>query len=191
MIQPAGPRVRRRGHDHARLRALLVLIILILIAAGVVYWALQRPTSTKGAAPTRLPCPSSSASVGARAPIASVHVQVLNSTTRTGLAGSVSNSLKARGFPVTGVGNDPTAYAGTAEVRYGPAGLSAARTVALQVPGAKLVADKRTGTGVDLILGRQYQRLSTAAEILKATKTQTKVTTKTAASCPPTSSPAR
>lgn len=197
MIQPTGQRARRRGHDHARLRALLVLVVLILIAAGVVYWALQRPDGTKTATPTRRPCPSSSASVGARAPIASVHVQVLNSTTRTGLAASVSTSLKARGFPVAGVGNYPTAYAGTAEVRYGPAGLSAARTLLLQVPGAKLVADKRTGTGVDLVLGRHYQRLSTAAEILKATKTHTKTKaqtqgrTQTSASCSPASSPSR
>lgn len=171
MMQPAGPRARRRGLDRARLRALIVLVLLMLIAAAVVYWAvgLGAP-SKKSAAPAHSPCPTTSASAVGRAPIASVRVRVLNSTNRSGLAAMVRTMLKARGFPVTGIGNDPSAYAGTAQVRYGPAGRSAARTVLLQVPGAALAADKRAGAGVDLVLGQQYQRLSTAAEIVKASR---------------------
>lgn len=149
-----------------------MLLVLIAIAGAAVYWAfLRTPPGTTNAAPTKSPCPTLSASAPSTAPIKSVHVQVLNSTNQPGLAGKVSSLLKARGFPVTGVGNDSSAYAGTAEVRYGVAGLAAARTVVLQVPGARLVADKRTGAGVDLVLGQRYQRLSTAAEIVKAAKT--------------------
>lgn len=163
-----GGRSRRTDRrDPARWRALTVLGVLAVITVGLVVWAWGRgPAPQPAAGPVATPCPTGSAALAALAP-RSVSVRVLNATNRTGLAGSVASQLKARGFGVSGVGNTGPITA-PAEVRYGPAGQAAAALVARQVTGAKLVADGRSGAGVDLVLGNAFGQLAPAGQTATA-----------------------
>lgn len=100
-----------------------------------------------------------------------VQVRVYNATAREGLARRVAGELTGRGYAIVATDNDPLSgirpVDGTAEVRYGAAGARAAALVRRQVPGAMLYKDAREGSIVDLVLGAQFQRLSTPAELAR------------------------
>lgn len=86
-----------------------------------------------------------------------VRVNVFNTTFRTGLAKSAASEVAARGFHIGKVGNDPSKVVlDVAEIRYGEDGEPAARLLARQVAGAKLVRDNRVGATVDLALGNLF-----------------------------------
>jgi LCP family protein required for cell wall assembly len=88
-------------------------------------------------------------------PPASVAVDVLNGTGTTGLAGTVADLMRAQGFGVGAVGNEPGTVNETV-VRYGPGVLEPARTVAAAVPGAVLEASDSIGDTVQLVIGPGY-----------------------------------
>jgi hypothetical protein len=96
-----------------------------------------------------------------------VSVNVYNTTYKTGLAKVVADQLKARGFKVKDVSNDPqrTLQMGTAIIRYGDEGDLAAALLQEHVPGAQLVKDGRAGRGVDLVLGNAYAALTDPANV--------------------------
>jgi len=91
-----------------------------------------------------------------------VKVNVYNASTRNGLARRVAAEMKDRGFVVGTIANDPLhrSVKTSAEVRYGTKGKAGAELVSSEVPGAKLVADKRKDATVDLVLGASYAQLS-------------------------------
>lgn len=131
---------------------------------------------------TTLPtCPPATA-----APVtaADVHVNVYNSTSRSGLAATVATALGKRSFVVETVANDPlhANVTGTALVRYGSEGVEAAKLVRAQVPEATMRHDKRKGTDVDLVLGDAFRRLAPAAAPTTASPSPT-------ARCTPASTP--
>ena len=64
-------------------------------------------------------------------------VNVLNGTGTTGLAATVAEAMRAQGFVVGTVGNEPGTV-NESVVRHGPNVLEQARTVAAAVPGAVL-----------------------------------------------------
>ena len=85
-------------------------------------------------------------------PPAQVTVDVLNGTGTTGLAATVADSLRAEGFKVGSVGNEPgTVNEGV--VRHGPNVGEQARTVAAAVPGAVLQPSDAIGDTVQLVIG--------------------------------------
>jgi LCP family protein required for cell wall assembly len=88
-------------------------------------------------------------------PPASVAVDVLNGTATTGLAGTVADLMRAQGFGVGAVGNEPGTVNETV-VRYGPGVLEPARTVAAAVPGAVLEPSDSIGDTVQLVIGPGY-----------------------------------
>ncbi|MEU3252931.1 LytR C-terminal domain-containing protein [Streptomyces sp. NPDC006997] len=99
-----------------------------------------------------------------------ITVNVLNATTRTGLAQKTADELKKRGFKIGEVGNATKEYdkkVKGAGVVLGPA---AALDTALPVLGAQLpAAERRTDAqrkdvAVDLIIGDGFRRLATAPE---------------------------
>lgn len=92
---------------------------------------------------------------------AEVTVNVYNTTYKTGLAKTVAGDVKARGFKVKDVSNDPqqTMQLGTAVIRYGPEGDLAAALLKGHVPGAELLKDDRLGTRLDLVIGNAYTDL--------------------------------
>ncbi|MGC4932736.1 envelope integrity protein Cei [Gordonia sp. DT30] len=100
----------------------------------------------------------------APAPLSTFQVRVLNASTQRGEAQLVSNDLTAQGFTPAGdsaYGDDPV-YPGhdlncVAQIRFGPAGKSAAAAVWLAIPCAQLVNDGRRGTDVDVALGQYYK----------------------------------
>ncbi|MFF8672197.1 LytR C-terminal domain-containing protein [Streptomyces sp. NPDC015242] len=95
-----------------------------------------------------------------------ITVNVLNATTRSGLAKKTADELKKRGFKIGDVGNAPKEYdkkvKGTG-VLLGPA---SARDTALPVLGTQLPgAERRTeaardGAAVDLLIGDAFKELA-------------------------------
>ena len=92
---------------------------------------------------------------------ASFTVNVMNATGRNGVAGLVASGLAKRKFTVGGISNAPESWYVTqsAVVHHGPDGLDQALLTASQIPGAKLFADSRKGTSVDVVVGLGYQSL--------------------------------
>jgi len=119
------------------------------------------PTPTHTAKLAPLPQPSG------------VTVNVLNATTRGGLAKSTADELAKRGFKVSKFGNAPTPYdkkvTQTALVVAGPAGEAAAREAGTQVAGSTVKIDPtRKDNTVDLMIGNGFSALATPADAAKA-----------------------
>lgn len=97
------------------------------------------------------------------APVPPQHavVRVLNANGERGEAGIVMTGLADLGFvPAAEPTNDPLHPAFDlhchGEIRFGPAGQAAARTLSLAVPCAELVRDTRPDEVVDLALGTEF-----------------------------------
>lgn len=91
-----------------------------------------------------------------------IPLRVLNASTVTGQAKTVTDELRDAGFTAIGQqGNDPLYPASDlhcyGEIRYGWAGLAEARTVLIIAPCAQLVRDERSDNSVDLALGALYK----------------------------------
>ncbi|MCZ2827849.1 LytR C-terminal domain-containing protein [Modestobacter sp. VKM Ac-2986] len=89
-----------------------------------------------------------------------VTVDVLDAT-GTGRTAEVADGLAAGGFRIGARGVEPGAVDRTV-VRYGPAALEPARTVATAVPGAVLVETAAVGAAVQLVVGPDYTGLAAA-----------------------------
>lgn len=92
---------------------------------------------------------------------AGIPVRVLNATDRSGLAAQIASGLQAQGFSLAAaVGNDQLHPRGSmrcvGQIRFGPNGVEAARTLSLVVPCAQLVRDDRADNTVDLALGMAF-----------------------------------
>jgi len=97
-----------------------------------------------------------------------VTVNVYNTTYRTGLAKTVADDVRARGFTVKDVANDPlrTMQLGTAVIRYGEQGDLAAALLKGYLPvGTQLVRDARAGASVDLVIGNAFTSLVPQSEV--------------------------
>lgn len=107
-----------------------------------------------------------------------VLLTVFNASTVRGQAKAVADELRAAGFEsMLASGNDPLYPASdlgcVAQIRFGPAGAAAARTVLLVTPCAQLVVDSRVDDSVDLALGGRYIYDSVSQDVkdqLKAIK---------------------
>jgi hypothetical protein len=101
---------------------------------------------------------------------ARVTVNVFNSTKTAGLAGDTAQSLKARGFTINKVANDPVGKVlpGVGEIRYGATGALGAQLLTYYFPGAVLVDDGRKGKRVDVSLGRGFVEIPSEAEVAAA-----------------------
>ncbi|HOZ58843.1 envelope integrity protein Cei [Nakamurella multipartita] len=94
---------------------------------------------------------------------------VFNASSVRGQAKAVADELRAAGFEsMLASGNDPLYPASdlncVAQIRFGPAGAAAARTVLLVAPCAQLVVDSRVDDSVDLALGGRYIYDSVSSE---------------------------
>jgi len=160
-----GPNAAPRARYTLRLRRALPALVCLLVLcalAGLTWLKVIDQVDDRVAA----------AACGSR-PVDSskVQVRVYNATAREGLARKVAGQLVGRGYAIVATDNDPLSgvrpVEGAAEVRYGPAGARAAALVRRQVPGARLYKDAREGPIVDLVLGDQFRRLSTPAELAR------------------------
>jgi hypothetical protein len=159
--------------------AIIFLVALSLVSALVWWRVLNRADSTASpstGSTAATACATPTKSVTLPAP-ANVVVTVLNATGTAGLAGNVSDQLKARGFQVGSPGNDESGRTETAttEVRYGPAGATAGQLVQIFLPGSKLVQTTVTTADVTVSVGTTFVALATpeqvAAGVAAATKT--------------------
>lgn len=157
----APPRAKHTFRLRRALPALVVLIVLSALA-GLTWLRVIDQVDDRVAAAACQPEQVSSSKV---------QVRVYNATAREGLARRVAGQLTGRGYAIVATDNDPLSgirpVEGTAEVRYGTAGARAAALVRRQVPGATLYQDAREGSVVDLVLGAQFTRLSTPAELAR------------------------
>jgi LCP family protein required for cell wall assembly len=92
---------------------------------------------------------------------AGVALDVLDATGGDRTA-EVADGLAAEGFQVRVRGTEPGAVDRTV-VRYGPAALEPARTVAAAVPGSVLLETDQVGGGVQLVIGADYTGLAPVA----------------------------
>ncbi|MEU0474573.1 LytR C-terminal domain-containing protein [Streptomyces olivaceus] len=126
-------------------------------AAGAAGCATASPKASAPPAAAKLPKPGQ------------VTVNVLNATTRSGLAQKTADELKKRGFRVGDVGNAPKEYdkkVDGAGLLLGPAASQKTSLTVLgtQLPGAERRAGAdRKGADVDLIIGNGYKALADPA----------------------------
>lgn len=128
-----------------------VLLGTASITAAYSTGLMSPPPPKPACAPEVVPAPARS----------SFTVNVMNATGHQGVAANVGAGLEKRGFKVYGISNAPKSWWVTqsAVIHHGPKGLDQALLTASQIPGAKLFADSRTGTSVDVVVGLGYQSM--------------------------------
>lgn len=105
-------------------------------------------------------------------PAGDVQVRTLNGTKQVGLATRIALDLTRYGFQQAGQpANDPRYSSGDlrcfGQIRFGPNGEAAARTLSLVVPCAQLVRDDRQDPTVDLALGSYFTDLAPSSDALR------------------------
>lgn len=155
MHDDATPRQLWRRH---RLRQVMLFVTVPGVLLGT---ASMTAVYSAGLMSPSPPAPTCSPVVVPAPARGSFTVNVMNATGRTGVAAQVAAGLTLRGFTVDGISNAPESWYVTqpAVVRHGPAGLDQALLTAAQVPGAKLFADTRAGTSVDVVVGLAHESL--------------------------------
>lgn len=162
---------RSRRYRRRRPAPALALLALLAVVTAVVWTGVLSPGSPEAAAcpPPSSTAPQYSGDVLARtaldtvapAPPQLASIRVLNGNGMLGEASIVSEGLAGLGFTAAGTPrNDPLhpdfALSCHGQIRFGPQGESAARTLSLVVPCAELVRDVRTDDVVDLALGTEF-----------------------------------
>ncbi|MAU82654.1 MAG: transcriptional regulator [Gordonia sp.] len=84
-----------------------------------------------------------------------VGVRVLNGSGRTGAAGDTSDQLVSMGFDVRGVA-DASENREDTVIRYGGGEEDSAATLATMFPGSSIQLDRTVKSGVEVILGSEY-----------------------------------
>jgi hypothetical protein len=161
VVESATSRRHRRNR-----RTAIILVVLVALLAGAFYYAatyFNRPSAPAASSD----CPTGDFTAGAPAALApgQVTVNVFNATNRSGLAAATAKDVKARGFVVAQVTNDPAKKKidGPAEVRFGPNGKAGAELVVKLVDGAVPTQDTRADATVDLVIGNGFKALVVAA----------------------------
>lgn len=202
MSLASAPQYRRRT------RWPVLVIVAVLVVAGIVVWTqVLKPVSaaesgcnqpaaasttsspasgTRSAATTSAAVSTTLGSFAAPASLAAtrpanpgeVPLRVLNASTVTGQAKTVTDELRAAGFSEIGQQDNDPLYPEAdlgcyGEIRYGYAGLAEARTTLIVAPCAQLVLDGRLDNSVDLSLGRLFQ-LAPISDDIKAQLTAIK-----------------
>lgn len=159
VVESAASRRHRRN-----IRTAVILVILLVFLAGAFYYAasyFNKPSTGTTASGCSTADVTAGATAGPLTP-SQITVNVYNSTTRAGLASDTAKSVKERGFVIGKVANDPLKknVQGTAELRFGQSGQTAAALVATLVTGTTPVIDARPDATVDLVVGAGFQGLT-------------------------------
>lgn len=168
---------RRRGR-------LAFLAVACAAALGLLGWGTTQlidvfggggnSASAAGAAAACTPRASASPRTAAPPEPAGITVNVLNATTRAGLAKKTADELKKRGFRIGEVGNAPEEYdkkVKGAGLLLGPG--SSLKTslpvLATQLPAAERRTDAaRRDTALDLVIGDAFRQLAPKADADRA-----------------------
>ncbi|WP_120521143.1 LytR C-terminal domain-containing protein [Arthrobacter celericrescens] len=150
-------RFRRRLFHGVILTLLLGLIIAAVVGAWAVMSGVVKLPDAVASKTPQATCPTTSYRY---LPNSKVTVHVYNATGRTGLAKSIADQLKARGYKVGKVDNAHTRYSGgSAQVISGSAGQAAAFNIQRNVAGTDYYRDDRTDASVDLVLAPGFKEL--------------------------------
>ncbi|MBX6749778.1 MAG: LytR C-terminal domain-containing protein [Micromonosporaceae bacterium] len=151
-----------------RVRAMIFVAVLFVTAGVVVVTAINRDSQLM---PPQDPCEPGQIRVNVDVPDEEqVTVNVYNGTDRTGLAEQISNELANRGFTTNTMEGVPEGgpYTLAGYIIFGPEGVGAAWLVsAYFLEGEydpRFDKDKQ-GPEVDLILGADFQQLTTQTEV--------------------------
>ncbi len=175
---------RLTGRDGYRQRNVLpaALLVIVLAVAGILTWTVVFANSTSGAVTSCNVSPVAGAGAvqgasaldeqAAAAP-GDVRVRVLNGAGQRGQAQLAASELGELGIgEAAPPDNDPLFPAQdlscVGQIRYGPSGAGAARTLSLVVPCAELVADTRGDDSVDLALGSDFRDITPAQPVSDA-----------------------
>ncbi len=156
----AEARTRRRR------TSLTILIVLLILFFAAWYAMSYLQAEDTQAAPSTTTSSTSSSTAPCPEP-ADVQVNVYNATNRAGLAAEVATDLRARGFDVKTVANDPkrAQLTGPGQLRYGSAGAKGAERVLGHVGNFERQIDERQRPSVDVVLGPQYEQLVPPAKV--------------------------
>jgi hypothetical protein len=146
----------------------LIFLVVLAVAAVAVWWYVIRQEEAH-VAKQQAACSTVSAAAPSLDP-ATVTLRVYNATDTAGLATTVANSLKERGFTVGEIANDTSGreVTGVGELRHGSLGKDKADYVRLFIPGAGDYPDTRADDTVDVVIGPDFKTLATADEVAKA-----------------------
>lgn len=131
---------------------LVVLSLLILTGILKIPFLNSFSAKQKFAEAGDMPCPAATAPVAA----GTVKVQVLNTTSRSGIARDATDMLSNVGFQVADPGNSAPEYAGTVDIQAGASSVDAAYTVARFFPNARVTLTASTEPTVTVLLGANY-----------------------------------
>jgi hypothetical protein len=149
------------------------VVVSLLAVAAVATWTVVLVDANGPSAATACPAPATGSLPGevvdlrtldstAPVPPSAARVRVLNAGGQRGQANLVAAQLSDLGFPEAAPpDNDPFYPNGDMEcvgqLRFGPAGQGAARTLALVLPCTELVRDGRTDDAVDVSVGTGFR----------------------------------
>ncbi|NMO89791.1 envelope integrity protein Cei [Actinomycetospora sp. TBRC 11914] len=174
----------RAGGGYRRRHLLpMGLLVLVLAVASILTWIVVFANSTATSVTSCNAAATGGGTVQSRtaldstaaAPPADTAVRVLNGAGQRGSAQLAAVELGELGIPEAGQpDNDPLYPAQdlscVGQIRYGPDGASAARTLSLVVPCAELVEDNRQGAAVDLALGSDFRDITPSQGVTQALK---------------------
>jgi hypothetical protein len=159
---PVRPRSGRRP-----LPPLIFLLVLALAGLAVWWHAIAQDSDRQKAQAAA--CATVEAAPPSLDPT-TITVRVFNATDEAGLAQTVADDLKNRGFTIAEIANDTSGrkVTGTGEVRYGRRGQDAAAYLRVYLPGAGKYLDTRADAKVDLVIGPDFSALATPEEVAAA-----------------------
>jgi hypothetical protein len=158
----------------------VLLVVLSLAVGGWFGWQALRADDNGADSATVRPCVQPTHPPPPATP-ADVHLRVLNSTNRAGLAHEVALQLRRRGFRLAGVGNNSRRVAVTT-VEHPAAALAAAEAVAEQLSAAQVQAG--SVKVVTLIIGRDFRRLASSQQAATARTADTRKASPAPSPCP-------
>jgi hypothetical protein len=169
------------------LPAVIALAALLLLTA-IVWWRVLNRDSGSSASPSCSSQPPPAATLPAPN---LVTVQVLNSTSRNGIAEKARSTLVNDGFnsPNPAANDKPkTRIRGVAQIRYGSKGKAGAKLLHYYLPKATLVRTKSKSATVVVSLGDRYQGIASSSAVTAALQRKD-IQLRTAAPGHPTASP--
>lgn len=153
-VYESGMSTKRRRQRRTAITMLLTLLLLF----GAFWWAWSYMRD--GGSATATPTQTNTLTPGACVDAKDATFNVYNATNRAGLARTAADALKAAGFTVDKVANDPLSKSlpGGIEIRYGEPGHPYATSFKEYYGQPVSIApDDREDASVDVVLGDTFQ----------------------------------
>jgi len=157
----------------------LVALVALLILTAIVWWRVVNRDDSSGSGTKATPSPTPTCTSGGAtspgAPVTTkpseVTVQVLNSTSRSGIAAKARQALLKAGFrsPHIATNDSPSvSIRQSAQIRFGPSGKRGAQLLQYYFPGSVLKQVSSTTATVVVSLGDAYQSVASSATVQAA-----------------------